>query len=222
IAVDARCRRRGIGAIMLNEIGRHSLEDGMDTTGASFGATAGLLNFWCQCGYRPVRLGMRRDTASGTHSVMLLAPITDTARQVAERLRPIAARHLHYHLPRRLAGLEPAVTVALLGALPCPPAPGADDWREVWAMAHGNRGIADAAPGLAVVLEHALGMGTAARLPAPRLQLLVHIILQGVEPAAAAPRFGLSGRRAVEAELRDGARTMLRIMGPERLQPSTE
>ncbi|WP_176426436.1 tRNA(Met) cytidine acetyltransferase TmcA [Cobetia sp. QF-1] len=79
IAVHPALWRCGQGTRLLQAVEQHALLQGIARLGTSFGAEVGLLAFWQAQGFAPLRLGLKRDAASGEHAVMMgkaLAPDT--------------------------------------------------------------------------------------------------------------------------------------------------
>ena len=56
----------------MNRLAQSASDKGFDYLGTSFGATSGLLSFWQNSGYLPVRTGLQREAASGCYSLMML------------------------------------------------------------------------------------------------------------------------------------------------------
>ncbi len=69
IAVHPNCQTQGVGKAMLNW-----LEGNIDCDyfSVSYGVTVDLLTFWLSANYQIVRLGEKRDKASGTHSIIMV------------------------------------------------------------------------------------------------------------------------------------------------------
>ncbi|MEJ2576153.1 MAG: hypothetical protein P8106_05570, partial [Gammaproteobacteria bacterium] len=168
---------------------------------ASFGATAGLAAFWRGCGYRPVRLGMRRDPASGAHSLVVLRPLDAAAAAAAAELRTAFADQLPWLLGDGLQDVETDLVAELVaGMAPLPPGP-----RDRQALARYTAGAADYAQALAALRRatwNLLAAGRAGQLAARDLDLLVGRLLQQRGWAALAAEYDLAGRRGVERELR--------------------
>lgn len=72
VAVHPDCRNRGIGSALVRKMEAHAEQKGILFVGASFGVTKELWHFWSSLGYSSVRLGVKKDAASGTFSLQLL------------------------------------------------------------------------------------------------------------------------------------------------------
>ncbi|MDA9558286.1 GNAT family N-acetyltransferase, partial [Vibrio sp.] len=69
IAVLSNYQSQGVGRAMLHHI---SNESHFDVLSTSFGATSELISFWCQQGFKAVKIGFKQDKASGMNSVIML------------------------------------------------------------------------------------------------------------------------------------------------------
>jgi tRNA(Met) cytidine acetyltransferase len=77
IAVHPDFRRMGIGHQLLRHIEADARQRRVDIVGSTFGADSGLLNFWRRAGYFPAHLGMKHNTATGTHAISFVKPLSD-------------------------------------------------------------------------------------------------------------------------------------------------
>ena len=91
IAVHPRLQGQGLGSALLRYVRQDVQAQDVALLGASFGASPALLRFWQHQALLPVRVGFRRDHASGEHSVLVLSPLTPQGEEVyrpaRERLR---------------------------------------------------------------------------------------------------------------------------------------
>lgn len=71
IAVNPYCQGDNIGTQLLNTIEK-TLSPDVDFMGASFGADAKLCKFWFKQNYHLIKLGAKRDKASGEHSCLVI------------------------------------------------------------------------------------------------------------------------------------------------------
>lgn len=79
IAVHPKLHQLGLGVALIDEVYQQGVCDGVDYIGASFGATPELINFWQRSGFSPLRLGLQKEAASGTYSVVMMKPISVSA-----------------------------------------------------------------------------------------------------------------------------------------------
>ncbi|KLV09641.1 hypothetical protein ABT56_00760 [Photobacterium aquae] len=88
VAVHPHCQQQGIGSHLL----RHVAEWGVgkfDYLGTSFGYVPELLSFWHRSGYQAIRLGLKRDAASGYPSLLCVLPLTEQSSAWLEDARLI-------------------------------------------------------------------------------------------------------------------------------------
>lgn len=207
IAVHPAAQRRGLGQTLLATLARESPR--VDFLGTSFGATSELLRFWQGAGLLPVRVGVQRDAASGTHSVLLLRPLGAPAAQLFEALRARFLEQLPYRLADGLDDLEPALLAALARGAPAPlPLP--QEQADLAAYASGRRDYAGVLAALWRGAWHALANDGAAALSAAERDALVRRVLQKRPWAEVAALQGVPGRSQIEAQLRAGAAALLR------------
>ena len=97
IAVLPEYRHRGIGRSLVHEIEKHARNNEIAFIGCSFGVTQKLWTFWFGLGYDPVRLGVKKDAASGAFSLQLIKELNKKAEWVDE-LRSLFRLNLSYQL----------------------------------------------------------------------------------------------------------------------------
>ncbi|MCL7942139.1 GNAT family N-acetyltransferase [Halomonas sp. ATCH28] len=200
IAVPAERRRTGAGRRLLEAEMARARRDGIELLGASFGAEPGLQAFWQAAGFRAVRLGLTRETATGEHALMVVRPTGPRGERLVERLQARFHRQLPGLLAFELAELEPAVVMALLAEGPAAPL-GDEDRRDLDDMAFGHREPALVRPAI-----QALVRCRATRLAGDQdeaLALLAAWAFQGRKMAWLAARLGVSGKRGVQSRLRE-------------------
>lgn len=86
IAIASNCQRQRLGRYLLNQLNNYAQAKGFDYLGSSFGATRELLKFWTDAGYQFVRLGHRKDAASGEYSAIVLKALSEQAMTVKAQL----------------------------------------------------------------------------------------------------------------------------------------
>ncbi|HHQ41052.1 MAG TPA: tRNA(Met) cytidine acetyltransferase, partial [Chromatiales bacterium] len=217
IAVHPAARRRGLGLRLVEAVAADAAARGLELAGTAFGAAPELVAFWRRAGFVPVRVGVRRGTASGAHAVLMLRPLAPAGETLAREARAAFVRRLPAQLADPLRGLEPALAAALLAGGPA-------DWERVaaagWgqpaAFAFGHRGYEECLDALRPLAAAALAdPGLAGVLDAGARTLLVAKVLQGRPWAEAAAAAGLPGRAAAQAALRAALRPVLLARGGE-------
>lgn len=115
IAVHPNLQHLGIGSLLEDYLATSAQADGVDYIGASFGATEQLAKYWLQQGYHIVRLGLTKDQASGTHSVMVLKSLRQESEgQLLVQARDIYSRALRYSLSGEFNQLDQALVSVLV------------------------------------------------------------------------------------------------------------
>ncbi len=113
IAVTPELQQQGIGTQLVQQIIADAKSDPIDIVGTSFGATIPLVNFWSNSALMPVRIGCKRNASSGTHSLVMLLPISDPGKAIAEQ----AARFFGQQFPAQQTEFLNEVSPQLLGIL---------------------------------------------------------------------------------------------------------
>lgn len=75
IAVNPSLQQRGIGSKFIRAIENKYKQEGVDYLSTSFGSTTELNYFWQALGFHFIRLGITKDKASGTHSLLAIKPL---------------------------------------------------------------------------------------------------------------------------------------------------
>ncbi|MGB0833293.1 MAG: tRNA(Met) cytidine acetyltransferase TmcA [Psychrobium sp.] len=114
IAVHPQWQGSGIGCALDEHTTQWANAHNIDILGSSFGATAQLSQFWFNCDYRPVRLGFSRDSASGTHSLMVLKAINNETEGMIATANEQFSQALRYDLADSHSQLSSQLVVKLL------------------------------------------------------------------------------------------------------------
>ncbi|MGM0914450.1 MAG: tRNA(Met) cytidine acetyltransferase TmcA [Pseudomonadota bacterium] len=209
IAVAPQHRREGLGQALIEAELERARDDGRDLLGASFGAEPGLIAFWQREGFRAVRLGLSRETATGEHALMVARATSAGGEALIDSLVARFQRALPGLLAFELRDLAPEVAAALL-AEGDGPALTDDDQRDAEDVAAGHREPALARPALQALVRNALARGVP---PADAdLALLVAWGFQGLAGEPLARRLGVPGRRQATARLRQAVAGLLRAI----------
>lgn len=205
IAVHPACQRRGLGTRLLSQLFTEARGDGIDYVSAAFGATEELVHFWARLGLRLVRVGNHREASSGNHSAIMLRPLSEAGKRLADSARARFAERFANLLSEPLRDLEPALALRLLHHLGArdTPAPAIDDWDDLLAFGFGRRQYADSLVALERLSRYALtNPRLTALLSRSEQCVLLARTLQKHEWATLAVYCNAPGRRQVEALLR--------------------
>ncbi|MEO5342594.1 MAG: GNAT family N-acetyltransferase [Gammaproteobacteria bacterium SHHR-1] len=207
IAVHPQRQRQGLGSALLRQLIEHCRQQGLDCIGASFGASPQLLPFWYAAGLVPVRLGVRRDAASGQHSALMLQGLSAAGQALQGKLQGRFDEQLPYLLGDPLRQLEPEVAALLFHSASRLPALSETDWRDAQAFAQGQRDYA----GARLALWRWTCRAAASGLDAELLRPLILKVLQGRDWAEVAALLQLPGQRQVLQAMRQGVETGLQL-----------
>ena len=146
IAIHPQLQDNGFGSAMIRQIVVDAQRDGLDAIGASFGVTPALLRFWQQLKFTPVRIGLQREQSSGSHSLMVMQPLSERGVELYGEAHERFHARLPHLLVDELQALGAEIVAALLfvqqiketvAALPL----AEHEWRDLDAFAHANLGL---------------------------------------------------------------------------------
>ena len=201
IALHPSFQNHGIGSSILTQLAQHYRIMGFDYLGTSFGATADLLNFWFSNGFTPVRLGVSRDQASGTFSLLAVSPLSSSSSRWLVEAQQQFGFMFSSQLVEQYRALEPKLVNILLTATPAAstePLPSS--------LQRLIKGYADGRLGYDLVigaLEPAFYRAAKHLDSSDRLSLLaIRKICQRHSWRELCEEFSLQGRRQAEGQLR--------------------
>lgn len=215
IAVHPDCQRRGTGRALLDAVVAQAREQGLGLVGTSFGATPALLDFWGHCGFRAVRVGTRRDAASGTYSVLMIRALNPTGRQLLGEASARFAESLPVQLTDPLNRLEPMLVESLMASVPAAGTPSAACWADAATFAWGRREFNVCLPALRTIVWWGVTVARARTALTPvDKEALIRRVLQGQAWTTVADSTGVSGRSGVIQILRRAVDTLIRTGAP--------
>jgi tRNA(Met) cytidine acetyltransferase len=200
IAVHPGARRRGIGRELLRAAGEWGVDNAYDLLATAFAATPALHRFWCACGFRALRVGLRLDPAGGSQSLFMARGLGARGATLVAQGAGRFQAGLPWSLGLSLAGLDAELAVALLhGRDTRDLVFDAADRTAVARLAVGARPLlsADGLLWRAVVLAAARGQAVHPELAPAVAWLLQH---QSIERVCR--RHALAGRGALEQRVR--------------------
>ena len=154
IATHPERRRQGLAKTLLEEDMAAAKRQGVALYGATFGAEASLLSFWLALGFKPVRLGISRETSTGEFAVMVAKALNAEGEAVLADLSERFQAALPGLLAFELKALPAAVLVLLLGQLPSTPLSDRE-WQDVKDVATAHRDPGLARPALQALAREA-------------------------------------------------------------------
>lgn len=218
LAVHPSVRRRGIGTALVERLLAAATADGLDLAGASFAATPGLVRFWSNAGFATVRVGARRETASGAHSVLVSRGTSEGGAALTARVRKDFLRDFPLELGDFLGDLAPSLVEAVMtDASASAPVLSPGDLDRLKGFA-GERRLFEPTRGALLRLVGAtlpLAGAWQAVSETGRKALIVRV-LQARSWEASARAAGVAGRDALIGELRRATAALLAYPGDSR------
>ncbi len=204
LAVHPVVQRRGLGTRLVTEIIARERGAGVDAVGTSFGATPELLDFWHRAAFRTVRLGLRKESSSGSHAAFMLHPVSAQGTVMQQQLQSRLQEQLPTLLTDPLSDLQPEITFRLLQNAPHSPGSlNAQEWRDVTSFAFGKRGYEVCMTSIRKLVITALAdRDIAATLTGPGKELLILRVLHNQDWKTLTTRFTVTGKKQLLATLR--------------------
>ncbi|MGP8308657.1 tRNA(Met) cytidine acetyltransferase TmcA [Vibrio sp. YIC-376] len=115
IAVHPELQRKGVGQKMLNQL-EQSIPAHVSYLSTSFGLTEELFHFWQSLGYQPIRLGTKRDAASGCYSLLMARQLADKPQSWIEDAEILCREFLLLSASQIYSKLEPALYRCVMAA----------------------------------------------------------------------------------------------------------
>ncbi len=113
IAVHPELQRKGVGQKMLSDLQQH-LPHYISYLSTSFGLTDELLHFWQGASFQPIRLGTKRDAASGCYSLLMAKQLENTPQMWIAEAEEISREFLFMSADQVYSKLEPALYRSLM------------------------------------------------------------------------------------------------------------
>ncbi len=197
IAVHPSRQHQGIGKELVH-FSEQQLASEVDYFGTSFGLTATLANFWSGVGYQAVKLGFKKDKASGEYALLMVknAPFPTELNEEFKL-------SLCYHLAGLYQSLSISDVEALLCALEDQPIPKpllerVAHLEKVQASEH------QLAPQLLRLIQ--IKPSVVTNLSSLSKSLIIRLILQQHKPTKVLEELKLSGKKSLTNELRNALR----------------
>ncbi|WP_150139483.1 tRNA(Met) cytidine acetyltransferase TmcA [Candidatus Enterovibrio escicola] len=203
VAVLKQCQQQGAGSALISALERIAKACGTFMVGTSFGATPVLLRFWLSKGYRPARMGVQRNAASGTYSLQLVKYLIHAPHWLDDIFTLFSTNFL-YQVSEQFENMD-ACLVAMLftnmdadALLLLKP-----ERRQVELFAHGVLGYDLVVGSLVIWFKHWLMNRDREYTYDLECLLLVKRLLQRQGWEKVARQYGCQGRRDTEMMIRD-------------------
>ncbi|MGO1461420.1 MAG: tRNA(Met) cytidine acetyltransferase TmcA [Marinobacter sp.] len=217
IAITAPFRRLGIGRSLVAAATAGAKREGLDFTGASFGGSSDLYEFWASCGLKLVRIGLQQEATSGEYPVQMICAQSAEGVSLVKQVRTRLAKHWLALVPLNWRELEPELLACMTAALSseCERSkyrPDPADIRDLQHFGDGHRGFRLMVP---VLRDLSLAWGVASWLRThAQANLWCRAVLQGWSWSELQREGLCTGQREGEDRLRAVIRELLQN-GPE-------
>ncbi len=118
IAVAESWQNQTIGSNLLQKIVAYANQMNLDYLSSSFGAIPSIIKFWSKNSYSICGLGLKRDKASGLHSVMLSQAISIEAQSLITQTQQEFTQQFSFSLLSEFNKLEADTIIAIISQLP--------------------------------------------------------------------------------------------------------
>ena len=120
IAVNPNVSGCSYGKQLMSRIISH-LEAGFDLIGASFGLDSPLHEFWMESGFSLVRIGVRKNRSTGTHSGLVIRGLSDQGKKLARDASNRFSRNLPSQIPLYFQDMDRQLLDLVSGSSACTP-----------------------------------------------------------------------------------------------------
>ncbi len=202
IAIHPSLQGRGIGTALLDQIKQQATK--FDCLGTSFGVTQTLYNFWQQVGFSPARIGINKEQSSGSHSLIMLWPISKAGHGFCQTARTKMHQQLLSQLSESLQTFDAGLALTLLMQNRNSEIELADDeWRDIASFAYSSRGYDFCLPVIQVLVKRSAGDIHWKKLDQQQQKILIMKVLQRQSWAGVVKKYRLNGRIAAIKLLRE-------------------
>ena len=114
IAIHPQIQNKGLGKALVKHLFKWAEANHFDSLCTSYGATPDLQNFWQKLSFTTLRIGLTKDTSSGTYSFIVNHPLSKAAITLQREILEKFHQQLPILLSRHLQQLNPLLIVSLL------------------------------------------------------------------------------------------------------------
>ncbi|MBQ0214095.1 tRNA(Met) cytidine acetyltransferase [Proteus vulgaris] len=198
IAVLPQYRRQKIAATLITNIVKESQKQAIDYLSVSFGYTEVLAQFWMQCGFQIVRLGVHKEASSGCYAAMAIYPLTEKGEQLLRS--SLSAFALQYQKIKQQTGI--CLSTKLLSHHIATPQ---DTWLMMAGFAFAHRPVLTVYESVANFL-----VGYEQHYP-----LLVAFFVENKTVEQCVAEFSLSGKKVLAKQLREQCAKLMAERDPQ-------
>ncbi len=114
IAIHPTLQNLGLGKRFVAHLANWAENEQFDHLCASFGATTELLSFWQQLTFATLRIGLTKDSSSGTHSLIVNRALSSRGKTLHNKIHQQFKDQLAIQLSRHLQQIDAALVFNLL------------------------------------------------------------------------------------------------------------
>jgi tRNA(Met) cytidine acetyltransferase len=114
IAIHPSLQNHGLGKQFVEYLTHWAGEQQFDHLCASFGATAALLSFWQQLGFTTLRIGLSKDSSSGSYSLIVNRPLSYEGKILDTQIHSQFKAQFPIQLSRHLQDMDSELVLILL------------------------------------------------------------------------------------------------------------
>ena len=216
ITIHPAVQGQGLGSRLISVITQQIKSDDFDCVGTSFGVTSELYRFWHSLGFIATRLGLTREHSSGTHSLIMLKPVSNSGEQLTQQAHARMQIQLPYLLADALHNFDIEIANLLLPSKQVDtPELSLHDWQDIISFAYGARGYEFCVAAITKLVATAFDdKSSLTKLKTQQQQLLVSRVIKKQAWAEVVKVIGLSGRNAAVSLLRTTLQPLVELYCP--------
>lgn len=206
LATRTHHTRQGIARGLLASVMAWGSNQHMQFIGATFGAEAGLLQFWHQCGFEFVHLGTKKETSTGLYTATCLrlmptkSDVNDEFWPVITQLQAGLTSALQYHYCGLLQRTDPHLVLTFVITLKPQVELTKQEFDQLDHFAKRHRTLLMTLPAISKLANHA---DIYRHLSPHQSKLLIAKILQKTPDQALTAMGWCSGKKDLETQLAD-------------------
>jgi tRNA(Met) cytidine acetyltransferase len=182
-----------------------------DYVGTSFACTSDVLAFWQKCEFSPARLGLKRDASNGTHSLMMLKPLSPLGCELVDKAEAVFKDALVYQMPEVFREFETELLIILLSSYKgsLMPMLKADE-QELDSFCHTHRGYEVCLPAITRFAQQVIFTTLFVELDVLEKQILIDKVLKKLSWNEVVTGLELTGKREAEMFVKSGLAKLLK------------
>jgi len=210
IAIHPEHRGKGLGSELINAAKRYSKQKNIDSLTTCFGLTPELVNFWRKNQFSAMRVGTKKDGASGTQSAVFYCPISEPSKHLVQRYSKVFKENFPIALCFHLKNLSPENIAAILLEPSSEDEPlTSSDLRILHAYSSHFRPFDDSLVALRKLVLACFRNHSMLALDPQSINSLIIRVLQGKNIQTCIERLSLEGKKSLDKLLRASTLSLL-------------